>query len=458
MNNINKFLGNTKFKEVFSKARQLQKRTNFAIEIYSEEDATLVNPEGPLANVPFFIKDNYDYKNHKTTAGSQTLLNHTSLITATVVQKLLNAGAIPVGKANLDEFAMGGSGLTSGMGPVVRDDKPELIIGGSSSGSAIAVQSGVVPFALGSDTGDSVRQPASWGKNLVGFKPTWGLISRYGIHAFSPSFDTVAFFTQNVKDQVTLLNVCAGYDEKDFTSANMEKKDYVESLNPILKDKKVAIIKEAGKIFDKEYLDKFNSLVDKLKKAGVEVNQVSIDINLLKTIYPAYQSIAFAEAQSQLASINGLSFSEIQIEEDMITDMKKERENKFSKLVKERITIGSATTLEENMDKVFIKAKKIRQVIINWASEVFKNHDVVITPASTIAPKVADTSTSTKTGLSLVGNFFQIWNMNGSPAITIPFDKINENDISIEIAANIFQDQKVLDTALAIENILKGEQ
>ena len=456
MNSIKDYLNNHNYKTSFKKAQELNKDTNFLIELYNE-DFKCQNPQGPLANVPFLIKDNFDFKGFKTTSGSKTLKNHTSIISATVLEKLIAAGAIPVGKTNLDEFGMGGTGLTSGFGPVKRKDLPLNIIGGSSSGSTVGVDEGIAPFALATDTGDSARQPSAWSNKTIGFKPTYGLISRYGLHAFAPSFDTVGFVTTNVADNALLLEITAGYDKKDFTSANVKKENYFKNLQPSFKDKKIAIFKERKIIFSKEYLEKFDILIDKLKKSGAIVEEISIKKDFLRILYPAYQAISFSEGMSQLASINGLAFSDIEINDDIFNDIKQKRTDLFTELVKDRITVGSGQLFEENINKVFIKAKKVRTVLIDFCNDIFKKYDIVLSPASTRAPKVEDSTIRTSLGSEFNPNWFVLWNFNGSPAITLPYDKLDNQTISIEMAAQIFEDQKLLDFAYGLENLIGGE-
>ncbi len=457
MNNIKKYLNNDLYKKTFAKSHELDKYTNFALEIYEEKKFASQNSNGKLNNVPFFIKDNVDFAGQNTTSASRTLDSHKSLITATILEKLLKAGAIPVGKTNMDEFGMGGTGLTSGYKPVYHPMDNKKIIGGSSAGSAAAVEAGLVPFSIGTDTGDSIRQPAAWCEKVVGMKPTYGIISRYGMHSFAPSLDTFGFFTTNVRDQAILLSISSGFDEKDFTSVPNKSYDFVTDLTPTTKGVKVGIFKTNKDVFSPEIQKKFNKIKDKLAKQGVEFVELYFDLQLLKVIYPTYQSIAFAEGFSQLSSINGLAFGAFDISKDIEKDIMQKRTEHFATLVKERIAIGSVSIAEQNQEKIFLQAKKIRRIIINKMHEIFKKCDVILSPTGGGPPEIKETSIHTSTKHGIPANYLQITNMTGGPSLVMPFTIAKDQTICIEIAGDIFQDQKVLNFSLAIENLVKGE-
>lgn len=268
-----------------------------------------------LNGIPYALKDNFSTSGILTTASSNILKDYVPVYDATVYKKLKSAGATLVGKTVLDELAMGGTGTTGHTGIVRNPWNKDCMIGGSSAGSASAVALGIVPFSIGSDTGDSVRKPASHG-GLVGFKPTYGRISRYGLFAFASSLDHVAMFTRNVRDAAIVTDVLKGKDINDMVTLNDDGKVYEDLIDRDIKGKKLFYIKEiCGKdtYSDsddtlKTTISDFHKLLDKLREEGFIIEEVSMDKALLEAIYPTYMSISCAEATSNNSNLTGIQF------------------------------------------------------------------------------------------------------------------------------------------------------
>ena len=265
-----------------------------------------------LFGIPVVVKDNFSTKDIPTTGSSDILNGYVPVFSSEVVLRLENEGAIIIGKTTLDELGMGGTGTAGHKGATFNpwDKSHTHQIGGSSCGSAAAISAGIVPLAIGSDTGDSVRKPASYA-GLVGFKPTWGRISRFGLFPFATSLDHVAYFTRNVKDSAITLNVLAGRDEKDMSSSPIKTENYLESIDKPIKGMKIAVIREIiDSVTNRKVLEEFNKTIAALKGLGVDINIVNIDINLLKAIYPTYIIISSAESTSNNAGLDGIKYGE----------------------------------------------------------------------------------------------------------------------------------------------------
>lgn len=343
--------------------------------------ATLVEPEvdNPLWGIPYVAKDNFSTKGIETTGSSNILVGYVPLFDATVITKLREKKAVLIAKTTLDELAMGGSGTTGHKGTTYNpyDPKHEHLIGGSSCGSAVCVAAGIVPFALGSDTGDSVRKPASFG-GLVGMKPTWGRISRFGLFPFAPSLDHVAYFTRSAEDSAIVLQALAGHDEFDSTSSYKPVEDYSKKLGEPLKGKKIAIIKEIlDSITNKALLDSFEKSVEAMKAAGACVDYVHMPLDLLKSIYATYIVISCAEATSNNANLDGIKFGPFKGGKTYQEVMFNARTAGFSELIKRRFVIGSFALMRENQDELFIRAQRNRAKIVEAANEILKDYDAI---------------------------------------------------------------------------------
>ena len=411
--------------------------------------------DNPFFGIPVVIKDNYSLKGVVTTAGSNILNDYVPVFSAEVCQRLEDSGAIIIGKATLDELAMGGTGTTGHKGISYNpwDEKHEHLIGGSSCGSAIAVASSIVPFSLGSDTGDSVRKPASYA-GLVGFKPSWGRISRYGLFPFAVSLDHVAYFTRSVMDSALSLNLLAGRDDKDSSSSFKDVIDYTLHLNDSIKGKKIALIKEIiNSISDETILKTFNKTLEYLKSEGAIVEYVSFNIDLLKAIYPTYIVISSAEATSNNANLDGIKFgprSEGNTYEEVMLNS---RTKGFGELIKRRFVIGSFSLLSENQHELFLRAQKCRRLIVNETNRILKEYDVIYCPASpTVAPSI-HSGVSNKLSLEylIADNYLAIANMGGLPSITIPIGFKDNLPFGGNLTSKAFEEGTVLNIANILE-------
>lgn len=408
-----------------------------------------------LKGIPYLAKDNYSTKGVETTASSNILNGYIPNFDATVVKKLRKSGMIMVGHTSMDELAMGGTGTSGKRGNTLNPYCKDRIIGGSSSGSAASVSTGLVPFALGSDTGDSVRKPAS-NVNLVGFKPTWGLISRFGLFPFAPSLDTVAYFTRNVFDSAVILSTLCGKDKNDFSSANFKRKKYETLLNDCSLHRVGYFKAVYDNINDIKIKKEFDTLLSKLKDSGFSIVQYDYPIELLDALYPTYMIISCSEASSNDANLDGIRFGpkpsgDIKTYADY---MKKSRTEGFSSLIKRRFVIGSFSLLQENRFEMFDRAQKARRLIIDEMNKFYETCDFLISPASFSKPKLfTELSTKWKSNPDFMDNILTIGNFGGFPSITLPFMKLDESPLGINITGRCFQDDKVLSFANAIENI-----
>lgn len=406
--------------------------------------------------VPVVIKDNFSTKDIPTTGSSNILNGYVPIFSSEVVERLEKAGAIVIGKTTLDELAMGGSGTTGHKGITFNpwDPTHTHLIGGSSCGSAAAISAGIVPFAIGSDTGDSVRKPAS-NAGLVGLKPTWGRISRFGLFPFATSLDHVAYFTRNVYDSAIALNVLAGRDDKDASSSFKEVPDYTKGIEDNIKGKKIAVIKEiVDSVKDPVIVNAFNKTIEGFKKEGAIVDYVSIDIKLLKAIYPTYIIISCAEAGSNNANLDGIKFGNRQPGESFEEVMMNTRTNGFSNLIKRRFVIGSYALLRENADELFIRAQKCRRLIVNAFADVLKTYDAIYCPAApTPAPLIKNIGDALSEEYLIADNYLAFANMSGMPSITLPIAFKEGLPFGANLTSNIFDESTLFNIAYHLENI-----
>lgn len=407
--------------------------------------------------IPVGIKDNFSTKGILTTGSSEILRDYVPVFNATVVQKLLDAHAVPIAKTTLDELAMGGTGTTGHKGITYNPYDPShtRLVGGSSCGSAAMVSNAIVPFALGSDTGDSVRKPASYA-GLVGFKPTWGRISRFGLFPFAPSLDHVAYFTRSVEDSALSLSLLAGRDNHDATSSTKPVEDYVKVINNPIKGVKIAVLREVvDSIDDKNILEAFNNTIKELKKQGAVVEYVDFSIKLLESIYPTYMVISCAEATSNNANLDGIKFGP-RYEADTYTDvMIKARTKGFCELIRRRFIIGSFALMRENQNDLFLRAQKARRLIVNRTNEILSDYDFIYVPAApSIAPKFSDSSDRLSNNYLIADNILVLGNFAGLPSLTLPIGKENNMPFGANVMGRAFEEAKVFNVAKAIENIV----
>ena len=347
--------------EAYEKVQKLQNSLHAAITFVDPAEQLKDLPEeGLMRGVPIVLKDNVCTKGILTTAGSRILSNYVPIYDAEIVTKLKKAGAVVVAKSSMDELAMGGTNLTCFKGPAYNPWDVKRMTGGSSGGSAALVAAGAVPMAIGSDTGDSVRKPASF-CGVTGVKPTYGRISRYGIIPYASSLDHVGYFTRSIEDAAVSLKVLAGRDERDMTSSDREVPDYAALLNSDMHGKKIAVL---GNVVDnmsnKKTVEVFNDLMDKLKDRGAQVDVYQFDEDMMKAILPAYFIIANCEATSNDSNLDGIRFGVREPGEDMAEIMTNSRTKGFGPLIRRRFVIGSYGLFEENQERVFRKAQKVK--------------------------------------------------------------------------------------------------
>lgn len=406
--------------------------------------------------IPVGIKDNFSTKGILTTGSSEILRDYVPVFNATVVQKLLDAHAVPIAKTTLDELAMGGTGTTGHKGITYNPYDPShtRLVGGSSCGSTAMVSNAIVPFALGSDTGDSVRKPASFA-GLVGFKPTWGRISRFGLFPFAPSLDHVAYFTRSVDDSALALSLLAGRDNNDATSSTKPVENYIENINKSIQGKKIAVLHEViDSIDDKDVLKAFDETIEELKKQGATIEVVDFGVKLLESIYPTYMVISCAEATSNNANLDGVKFGP-RYEADTYTDvMIKSRTNGFGELIRRRFIIGSFALMRENQNDLFLRAQKARRLIVNRTNEILRDYDFIYVPAApNIAPKISDSSDRLSNNYLIADNILVLGNFAGLPSITLPIGKKENMPFGANVMGRAFEEANVFNIAKAIENI-----
>lgn len=407
-----------------------------------------------LYGIPVVIKDNFATKDIPTTASSNMLNNYVPVFSSEVVSRLEDAGAIVIAKATMDELAMGGSGITGHLGTTYNpwDKTKTRSVGGSSCGSAACVASGVVPFSIGSDTGDSVRKPASFA-GLVGLKPTWGRISRFGLFPYAASLDHVAFFTRNVADSALVLNVLAGRDNKDFSSSFKPTEDYAARFNESINSVKIAVIKEIiDSISNPQVIDSFNKNIEKLKESGAIVDYISIDKKILKAIYPTYIVISCCESTSNNANLDGVKFGHREPGNSVDEVMLNTRTKGFSKLIKRRFLIGGYSLLSENSEELFLRAQKCRRVIVEAFNKVLEKYDVIYCPAAPDIAPLFNAEIDHYTDLHLIANnYLAFANLGGLPSITFPIGFDKNLPFGGNLTAKPFEEAKLLMVANNIE-------
>ncbi|MCM1370981.1 MAG: aspartyl/glutamyl-tRNA amidotransferase subunit A [Clostridium sp.] len=449
------------FKEAVSKAYKYQNDYNSFVTIM--EEYYHENSSSPLDGIPYALKDNISTKGILTTGSSNILKDYVPVYDATVYKKLKQSGAVMVGKTVLDELAMGGTGTTGHTGIVRNPWDKTRMIGGSSAGSASSVALNIVPFSIGSDTGDSIRKPAAFG-GVVGFKPTYGRVSRYGLFAFASSLDHVGCLSRSVKDIAYVTDVIKGHDEFDMTTLEDDNKKYVETLDNDIKGKKLFYIKEACNMDlyknsnDQELIQTLNNFyetLEKLKEIGFIIEEVEFGKQLLDALYPTYMSISCAEATSNNANLTGIQFGPRgdgnSIEEIMFDS----RTKGFSELIKRRFILGSYILQKENQEKLFLNACRVRRLVVDRMNELFKEYDGLIMPTSGgIAPKFGEKTDQLSDRYLILENHLVIGNFGGFPSISLPSGFINNMPISINLTGRIEEDDLVLNMAYKIEEKL----
>lgn len=457
----------TPFDLVKEALERIKNDTNNAFEYVYEKEAIKIaealtkeeiEVDNPLWGIPFAIKDNFSTKDIPTCASSKLLEGYVPTFDSEVYTRLLNIKAIPIAKTTLDELAMGATGSSGHKGKTFNpwDESKTRIIGGSSCGSAAACAAGIVPFSIGSDTGDSVRKPASYSA-LVGFKPTWGRISRYGLFTFAASLDHVAYFTRNVKESALLLNILGGHDDKDTTSSILPLEDYEKELENNNQTYKLVVIKELYEdIEDQTIKDSFNKMTDDLKEKGYKIDYVSIDRDLLKALNAAYYIISSAEATSSNANLDGIKFG-VNKDADTYEEMLfKVRTEGFSDRIRRRFVIGSLSLLEENQQEIYLRALRFRRLIVETFNGILDKYDAIILPASpTVAPLFGDDipKKSFNKDASISDNYLAFANLGGYPSITLPLGFEERLPFGVNITSHHFTESKLLKIAQTVEDV-----
>lgn len=402
------------------------------------------NSVGRLYGLVISIKDVLCYQDHSVTAGSKILKGFESLFSATAVQRILEEDAIIIGRVNCDEFAMGSANENSAYGPVRNGVDASKVPGGSSGGSAVAVQAETCLVSLGTDTGGSVRQPAAF-CGVIGMKPTYGRISRFGLLAYASSFDQIGVLAHSVEDVSILLETMSGYDEKDSTSSEMPVEDFSKNLN-VEGKKKIAYFESAlqHESIDEEIRQKTFALMEKLKAEGHEVEPVEFEY--LDYIIPAYYVLTTAEASSNLSRFDGVRFGHRSKDANNLIEVyKKSRSEGFGTEVKRRIMLGVFVLSSGYYDAYYTKAQKIRRLISEKTFQIFENYDFILMPASPTPPWNIGDKIDDPVEAYLADIFTVQANMVGIPAISLPFGKHkNGLPMGIQFMANKFEEKNLL--------------
>ncbi len=402
--------------------------------------------------IPIAIKDNIVTKDLRTTCASKMLDDFNPIYDAEVIKKIKEKHMIIIGKTNMDEFAMGSTGETSYYGPTLNPWNKKKVPGGSSSGSAATISSREVALALGSDTGGSIRQPASF-QGVVGMKPTYGRVSRNGLVAFASSLDQIGPITKNVLDNALLLELISGYDENDMTSIDASK-DFTSLINKPLKSYKIAVPTfYMNDQINEEIKDKVNNVISLLRENGCTVDFV--DVPYLEYSVPLYQVIALGEASSNLARFDGIKYG-LNIPANTTSEsIKKTRTAGFGEEVKRRIMIGTYVLSGKNADKYYVKALKLREALREAVNKVFENYDLIIGPTNTgVAYDLGikqDDALKSFTDDILTNPI----NMTGLPALSLPIGLTNDRlPVGLHIIGKYLDEKNIYALAAFIEKEL----
>ena len=406
-------------------------------------------PIGKLHGVIVGLKDVINYKGHKATAASRILEGYTSIYNATAVERLLAEDAIIIGRQNCDEFAMGSSNENSAFGNVLNARNNKAVPGGSSGGSAVSVQAGLTMISLGSDTGGSVRQPADF-CGVIGLKPTYGRISRYGLIAYASSFDQIGIFGNSIEDVALTLEVIAGADEFDSTSSNYPVPAYSKNLEieiPTKKHLRIAYFKEALSHpgLDPVIKEKTEDFLKSLTNEGYSVEP--IDFHLLEYVVPTYYVLTTAEASSNLSRFDGVKYGHRSMEksDDLADFYKNNRSEGFGKEVKRRILLGTFVLSAGYFDAYFTKAQQVRQILLDKTNEIFQSFDAIISPTVPTTAFSIGEKNNDPIEMFLADIYTVFANLAGIPGISLPlFRHTNGMDFGIQVMTSQFNEEKLL--------------
>ena len=453
-------------KESLEKSKEIQDKCNAFVTIIDNAKGVKVTDEF-LSGIPYGIKDNYSTKDILSTGSSNTLKDYVPFFTATAILNLTKKGAVAVNKTALDEFGMGGTGTTCHTGNVLNPWDRTRMCAGSSSGSAAAVAAGVYPYATGSDTGDSIRKPAAY-CGIVGYKPTYGMISRYGLFPFASSLDHCGVLTRSVKDAAIVVDGMKGIDKYDMTSWDSSDIHLYDSIDGRVKGKKLCYIKEICDINNypnpslelKNHLSNFMETIKKVRELGMDVEEVSVDQTLLNAVPAAYVVISCAEATSNMSNLTGFIFGPRADGDKWDAEMKNYRTKGFSPLIKRRFVIGSYVLQAQNKDRYFHNAQRVRRLIVDKWKELFEKYDAVILPVgSGAAKKIEGSKDMLDKNKAVLEDHLQIGNFGGFPSITIPNGFIDNLPVGVNITGKCYDDENVLNIAYALESSMdyKGQ-
>ena len=407
--------------------------------------------EGKLAGVIVGLKDNICYKGHKVSASSKILEGFESLYSATVVERLIAEDAIIIGRLNCDEFAMGSSNENSAFGNVLNPLNNSCVPGGSSGGAAAAVAAGLCHVSLGSDTGGSIRQPASF-TGTVGLKPTYGRVSRYGLIAYASSFDQIGPITKTVQDAALVLEVISGKDKHDNTCSSEKVESYSSQINET-KKYKIAYIKECVEAegIDSEVKQIILNQIETLKSLGHSVEAISFPY--LDYLVPTYYVLTTAEASSNLSRFSGIHYGHrTQITSDLENTYKKSRSEGFGKEVKRRIMLGTFVLSSGYYDAYYSKGQKVRRIIHEKTKDIFKTFDFILTPSTPGTAFEFGKNSADPIKMYLEDIFTVQANIAGIPAISVPCgNHSNGLPVGLQLMCNYFEESKLLNLASKIK-------
>ncbi|QJD96728.1 Asp-tRNA(Asn)/Glu-tRNA(Gln) amidotransferase subunit GatA [Mucilaginibacter robiniae] len=414
-------------------------------------------PTGRLAGLVIGIKDNICYKGHQVTASSKILDGFTSIYSATIVERLLAEDVIIIGRCNCDEFAMGASNESSYYGAVKNQADESRVAGGSSGGSAVAVQAGMCHATIGTDTGGSVRQPASF-CGVIGLKPTYGRVSRHGIIAYASSFDQVGPVTQSVEDAALLLEVMAGPDDYDGTLAQVSVPAYSQELNTQVAPQKIAYLKEAleSEGVDAEVKETLRKAIDQLKAAGHTVEPVSFEY--LDYVVPTYYVLTMAEASSNLARYDGVHYGYRSPNAvDLVTTYKRSRSEGFGKEVKRRIMLGTFVLSAGYYDAYYAKAQKVRRLIKERTDEILQHYNFILSPTAP-EPAFKIGRQEKDPVVTYLEDIFTVQaSLAGVPAISLPVQNNSAGlPLGLQFITKAFAEAELLEFSKYFLNLLKS--
>ena len=412
---------------------------------------------GACFGMPISIKDNMCIKDNKTTCASKMLENFVAPYDATVITKLKEQDAVFIGKVNLDEFAMGLTTEFSAFGSSKNPWNTEYVPGGSSGGSAVSVSAFECVASLGSDTGGSVRNPASF-CSTVGYKPTYGLISRYGLISYSNSIEQIGPLTRTVKDTAFILNIISGLDPNDNTTVDNKNEDYLSGIDSGIEGKKIGIIKEMiGDVTDPAVLSATKDAISKLENLGAICEEVSLD--MVKYSVAAYYTITATEAGSNLARYDNLRYGyDFSVEGYEFNSYIAKARRNFGPEVTRRMIIGGFVPSAGHAGKYFLKAMKVKNKLTREINEAFKKFDLLIAPTVPILPFKIGEKIDDPVSLFLIDINTVTANLTGKPSISVPFTISNGLPIGIQLLADSMQDKLLLQAAYALEQTIRLQE